>query len=345
MNFKQSMKQRGLAGQQVSAIGLGCMGLSYGYGTPPGQDHAKRILLEALDIGYTHFDTATMYGAGANEELIGETIGDRRGEYFLASKCGLYPGRDTPRIIDGHPDRIKRACEDSLKRLRTDVIDLYYLHRLDRDVPIEDSVGAFAELVEEGKIRAIGLSEMSAETIRRAHKVHPIAALQTEYSLWSRNAEIAVRDLCDELGIAFVAFSPVGRGFLSGTLSQADLAALPPKDIRKHMPRFQSDLFNRNSQLLPSFKALADEIGCTMAQLSIAWVLAQGEHILAIPGTTDASHLKDNADASDVVLDSAVLARLDALINHSTVAGSRYSDAQQRDIDTEQFETSGAASA
>lgn len=331
------MKQRQLSEFTVSAIGLGCMGLSHAYGEPIDREAAKRVLGAALDLGYTFFDTATIYGNGANEELIGETIAHRRSDYVLASKCGLYVGQDGRREIDGTPARIKRACEDSLRRLRTDVIDIYYLHRLDRSVPIEESVGALAELVAEGKIRAIGLSEMSAATVRRAHAVHPIAALQSEYSLWTRNPEIATLDMCRELGIAFVAFSPLGRGSLGGTLRPDDVTNFAPRDLRRAMPRFAADNYRSNYRLIEACQPLADEAGCSPAQLALAWLLAKGGDIVPIPGTTSLAHLEENMGAADVVLDEALVARLDALINEATVAGERYAAAQQRDIDTETF--------
>ncbi len=331
------MRERTIGGIPVAAIGLGCMNLSHAYGEPPAPQAAADLLMKALDLGYNHFDTATMYGGGANETLIGDTLAHKRDAFFLASKCGLYPGKDGPRDIDGDPARIRRACDDSLARLRTDVIDLYYLHRLDRRVPIEDSVGALADLVRAGKIRAIGLSEMSAATIRRAHAVHPIAAVQTEYSLWTREAEIAVLDTCRELDIAFVAFSPLARGYLTGKLRLADVERFVQGDIRRRMPRFQPDAYARNLELLDGFAEAADDVGCSMAQLALAWVLARGDHLVAIPGTTRADHLAENARGGDIDLDPAVVARLDGLINNARVAGPRYPDAQLPDIDTERF--------
>lgn len=337
MSVTSFLPQRKLGPFDVSAVGLGCMGLSYGYGTPPDRESAQGLLHMALETGYTHLDTATMYGGGANEELIGETLSERRDEFILASKCGLYPGRNAPREIDGRPERIRKACEDSLRRLRTEVIDLYYLHRLDRNVPIEESVGAMAELVAEGKIRAIGLSEMSADTIRRAHGIHPIAALQSEYSLWTRNAEIAVLDLCRELRISFVAFSPLGRGFLTGRLKMGQVEHLGGKDIRRHMPRFAPETFRRNLSLLDPVRALAAELDCSLPELAIAWVLSRAPHIVAIPGTTNPKHLVENARGARLQLNDETIERLDRIINERTVVGSRYSDAQQADIDTEEF--------
>lgn len=329
------MQQRKLGPFTASEVSFGCMNLSHGYGAPLSQEDGIKMLHAALDAGYTHFDTATMYGAGRNEELVAEALGSHRNEIVLASKCGLYPGKGKPRDIDGRPERIKQACEDSLRRLKTDVIDLYYLHRPDHNVPIEDSVGALAELVSEGKIRSIGLSEMSAETVRRGHAVHPIAALQTEYSLWTRNAEISVLEATKELGIAFVAFSPMGRAFLSGKLR--DVNGLYEGDIRRNMPRFQPDTYAQNLKLLDGYAKIAEEAGCTMAELAIAWVLSRGDHIIALPGTTSLEHMQENARGANVQISAEITAKLDGLINQSTVVGSRYSTAQQPDVTTEEF--------
>ena len=323
------MISRSLGPFNISAIGLGCMGLSHAYGTPPDPKTAAQILLNALDLGYTFFDTASLYGLGANETLLGETLRHRRGEIVLASKCGML----RPRELDGRPEVLRRTCEDSLRRLQTDVIDLYYLHRWDKRVPIEDSVGALAGLVKQGKVRAIGLSEVSAQTLRKAHAVHPIAAVQTEYSLWTRNAEIAVLDACREIGAAFVAFSPLARGFLTGTLR--DVSVLPPKDIRLAMPRFQAENFARNLKLLDGFSVLARENDCTMGQLALAWLLAKAPHIISIPGTTRLDHLAENAAAPNVHLLPGAFERMDALINANTVSGPRYNATTLPEIDTE----------
>jgi aryl-alcohol dehydrogenase-like predicted oxidoreductase len=239
------------------------------------------------------------------------------------------------RVIDGRPETIKKTCEDSLRRLQTDVIDLYYLHRWDKKVPIEDSVGALSDLVRQGKIQAIGLSEVSASTLRKAHAVHPIAAVQTEYSLWTRNPEIAVLQACRELGATFVAFSPVARGFLCG--APLDIAGFEPKDIRRGMPRFTPENFAANLKLLPAYHALAQEAGCSPSQLALAWLLHQGEHIIPIPGTTSVNHLLDDLAAANVQLDASLLGRLDALINQRTVAGNRYSAQANSEVDTEVF--------
>ena len=330
------MQTRKLGPFEVSAIGLGCMSLSHAYGTPPDPAVAAGVLRKALDIGYTHIDTAALYGFGANETLVGSAIGDRRREFTLASKGGMFRNAQGQREIDGRPEVIKATCEDSLRRLRTDVIDLYYLHRWDKRRPIEESVGALADLVQEGKVRTIGLSEVSAETIRKAHRVHPITAVQTEYSLWTRNAEIAVLDTCRALGIAFVAFSPMARGFLTGGLR--DVSTLPPKDIRLAMPRFQGENFARNLTLLDRLEPVAREAGCTMAQLALAWLLAQRDDILPIPGTTRLDHLEENFQAMDVRLDAATLHRLDDIVNPRTVAGPRYNNATLPEIDTEDVE-------
>ena len=328
------MQTRKLGPYEVSTIGLGCMSLSHAYGTPPDPATAAAVLERALDLGYTMIDTAALYGFGANETLIGSALKDRRREFVLATKGGMFRNAQGQREIDGRPEVIKRTCEESLKRLQTDVIDLYYLHRWDKRLPVEESIGALADLVSEGKVRTIGLSEVSAGTIRRANRVHPVTAVQTEYSLWTRNAEVAVLDTCRQLGIAFVAFSPLGRGFLTGTLR--DVATLPPKDIRLAMPRFQGDHFVKNLQLLDGFAAVARDTGCTMGQLALAWVLARGPHIVPIPGTTRLDHLEENAGATDITLSAATLAKLDDLINPRTVSGARYNAATQTEIDTEE---------
>jgi aryl-alcohol dehydrogenase-like predicted oxidoreductase len=310
------------------------MCLSHAYGIPPDEQTAAAVLLKALDLGYTHIDSAALYGFGANETLIGNVLSGRRHEFILVTKGGMFRNAQGQREIDGRPEIIRRNCEESLQRLRTDVIDLYYLHRWDKRLPIEESIGALAGLVTEGKVKTIGLSEVSATTLRRAHAVHPITALQTEYSLWTRNAEVAVLDTCRELGIAFVAFSPIARGFFGE--EPLDPATFPPKDIRLGMPRFQKDHFTKNLPLRDGLSAIAREQGCSMAQAAIAWVLAQGEHIIPIPGTTRLDHLEENARAEQVRLSPAAIAKLNALINPSTVSGARYNPAVQQEIDTEE---------
>ena len=326
------MRTRKLGPFTVSSVALGCMSLSHGYGDRPDRAGAEAVLNGALDMGFTMLDTATVYGMGANEALIGEVLAKRRKEFTLASKCGLYIA-DGKRVIDGRPQTLRRSIDDSLARLKTDVIDLYYIHRLDPDTPIEDSVGELARGVEAGKIRAIGLSEMSAVTLRRAHAVHPITAMQTEYSLWTRNAEIAVLDACRELGVAFVAFSPLARGFLTAKPPRS----FQPGDIRAGMPRFQGDNYTANLKLLEPFAALAREAGCSPAQLALAWVLAQGEHIIALPGTGKLDHLADDAGADAVSLGAEALRRAGEIINRHTVHGPRYNAANQLDINTEEF--------
>jgi aryl-alcohol dehydrogenase-like predicted oxidoreductase len=311
------------------------MNLSHAYSTPPSRDVAQRVVSTALDEGVTMFDTAALYGYGANEELVGQALKPHRARIVLASKCGIFKDESGSRVIDGRPGTLLRMCDDSLKRLQTDVIDLYYLHRMDRNVPIEDSMGALADLVRQGKIRAIGLSEVSAATLRRAHAVHPVAAIQSEYSLWTRNPEIAVLDACRELDVAFVAFSPLARGFLCGTLR--DPSQLEARDIRRAMPRFYTDNYSRNLQLLGEYGQIAAERGCTWAQLALAWVLARDPIIVPIPGTRHPSHVIENTRSSDIQLTPEVVRRLDALINQHTVIGNRYNDATQQEIDTENF--------
>jgi aryl-alcohol dehydrogenase-like predicted oxidoreductase len=268
------------------------MNLSHAYGTPPEPEAAERILLEALELGYSLLDTAALYGFGANESLLGNVLRGRRDQFVLASKCGMFKDEAGKREINGRPEVIKKTCEDSLRRLQTDVIDIYYLHRWDRNVPIEDSVGAMSELVAEGKIKEIGLSEVSAETLRKAHAVHPVAAVQTEYSLWTRNPEIAVLDACSDLGVAFVAFSPLARGYLTGKLK--DVSLFEPADIRRNMPRFAPDNYARNLALLQQIEQIAEEEGCSLAQLALAWLLGKGDNIIPIPGTTRLEHLREN---------------------------------------------------
>jgi len=332
------MQTRSIGPLSSSAIGLGCMSLSYAYGTPPPPEHSERLLLAALDAGVSFFDTAALYGYGANEELVGRVLKPHRQRITLASKGGMagvtFPD-GIKRVIDNRPAAIRKNCEDSLRRLQTDVIDLYYLHRFDKAVPIEESVGAMSRLVQEGKVRALGLSEVSAATLRRAHAVHPIAALQSEYSLWTRNPEIAVLQTCRELGTAFVAFSPVARAFLSCKL--LDVSTLHAKDIRHGMPRFEPANYAANLQLLPAYLDVAREAGCTPAQLAIAWLLHKAPHIIPIPGTTSLEHLADDIGAADVRLSPAVMAKLEGLINQKTVVGPRYSAQSQSEVDTETF--------
>jgi len=328
------MNTRTLGPFQVSAIGLGCMNLSHAYGTPPPREEAEALLLNALDSGVTLFDTAALYGFGLNEELIGQVLSKHRSKFTLASKGGLH-GVDGKRVVDGRPETLKWSCEQSLKRLRTDVIDLYYLHRWDQRVPIEDSVGAMSDLVREGKVRTIGLSEVSAATLRRAHAVHPITAVQTEYSLWTRNPEIAVLDACRDIGAAFVAFSPLARGFLTGTLR--DVSTFGERDIRRSMPRFEPVNYAANLKLLDGMADIAASLHCSLSQLALAWLLAKAPHIIPIPGTRSLAHLQDDLGGAEVTLDAATMQRLEALINPRTVVGARYDAAAQAGVDTEEF--------
>jgi aryl-alcohol dehydrogenase-like predicted oxidoreductase len=327
------VQQRSIGSTAVAVIGLGCMNLSHAYGVPPSREDALRLLDRALDLGVTHFDTAALYGFGRNESLLGAWLRRVRGRVHLASKCGMT-GVDGKRVIDGRPETLRRTLDEALARLRTDAIDLYYLHRWDKVVPLEESVGALAGMVAAGKVRAIGLSEVSATTLRRAHAVHPIAAVQSEYSLWSRNAEVATLDECRRLGVAFVAFSPLGRGFLADGVG--DPAVLDAKDLRRTMPRFQSPHWGANAALLPAYRALAAEAGCTPAQLALAWLLQKAPHVVPIPGTTSLAHLEENVRAADVRLAPDVVARADALVNARTVHGPRYPAATQVEIDTEE---------
>ncbi len=315
----------------VSAIGLGCMNLSHAYLPRPDAAGAERLLLHALDAGVTFLDTAALYGFGANEELLGRTVMHRRAEFTLASKCVLG-GSDGRRGLDGSPDAIARTLEESLRRLNTDHIDLYYLHRLDPNVPIEDSVGALVRAVEAGKIGAIGLSEMSAATLRRAHAVHAIAAMQTEYSPWTRNPEIAVLDACAELGTGFVAFSPVARGLLAGGVGAE---GVPEGDLRGTMPRFQGANLARNLEMAARFRTIAEAAGCTMAQLCIAWVRSRRDFIIPIPGTTRIDHLDELLGSFAHPVPAEVLIEVDALFPPNAAAGPRYANAAQAQVDTE----------
>ena len=321
------------------SIGLGCMNLSHGYGSPLPEREALSALKAAFEMGYRHFDTATLYGATANERLVGKALAGRRAEILLASKCGMAMDPALGRkVIDGRPDTLRRQCEESLARLGTDHLDLYYLHRWDKGVPIEESVGALGRLVEEGKVRAIGLSEVSAATLRRARAEHPIAAVQSEYSLWTRNPEIALIDACREAGTALVAFSPLGRGFLAGAVS--DPASLEENDMRRGMPRFSAENHGRNLRLLEAFTALAKEQGMTPSQLALAWLRAKGDDVLPIPGSRTVDHMRENLAAEDLRLAPETLARLDAMMTPDQVAGARYGEAQQAEVDTETFDAS-----
>ncbi len=332
------MQQRHIGPFEVSAIGLGCMNLSHAYGAPPAPEVGMALIHRALDLGCNLFDTAALYGFGANETLVGKALKPYRQEITLCSKGGMagvtFPD-GVKRVIDGRPETIRKNCEDSLQRLGTDVIDLYYLHRWDKKVPIEDSVGAMSDLVRAGKVRTLGLSEVSATTLRKAHAVHPITAVQTEYSLWTRNPEIAVLDACRELGVTFVAFSPVARGFLCGELR--DVNTLAANDIRRAMPRFAPDTYASNLPMLDAYLAIAQEVGCTPAQLALAWLLHKDPHLVPIPGTQNIQHLEDNMAAVQVQLSPQHMQRLEDLINPRTVQGNRYNTQNAAEVDTEEF--------
>ena len=329
------MAKRRLGPFEVESVGLGCMSLSWAYGTPPSDADGERLLHRALDLGYDFLDTAALYGEGHNERLIGRALHARRGEFTLASKCGIRVGDEGARVLDGSRAGVTAVLDESLTRLGLDHIDLYYLHRLDPKTPIEESVGALADAVQAGKIGSIGLSEVSAATLRRAAAVAPIAALQTEYSLWTRNPELGALAACRELGTTFVAFSPVGRGFLADGVP--DPTALPDRDIRRTMPRFREPNLGHNRVLLDVLRGIAAELGHTPAQICLAWLLTRDSTIVTIPGTASIAHLEENWAARDLVLDAVAIARLDGLINQSTVAGHRYSAAMNASIDTEDF--------
>lgn len=327
------MKTRKLGPFEVSCIGFGCMNITGGYGRAEPKE-AVTLLKAALDEGYTFFDTAAMYGYGESEKLLGEALSKRRKEFVLATKCGLSRDANGNREQNGRPERIKQLCDESLQLLKTDVIDLYYLHRVDPNVPIEESVGAMSDLVQAGKVQTIGLSEAASGSIRRAHAEHPITAVQSEYSLWSRTPERAVFDVCDELGIAFVPFSPLTRGFLTGKYT--DRSQFEETDLRYKMPRFSEGNFEKNLDLLPAFNAVADRVGCTPAQLALAWVLGvKDQKLVPIPGTKHMDYMKENAGAATVELDDATLTELDALINEKAVVGERYVAAQMASTDSE----------
>jgi aryl-alcohol dehydrogenase-like predicted oxidoreductase len=321
----------GATGPVVSEIGLGCMGMSEFYGA---SDDAESIatIHRALELGVTLLDTADMYGPHRNEELVGRAIRDRRDQVVLATKFGVVRDPDDPtrRGVSGRPDYVRAACEGSLRRLGVDHIDLYYQHRVDPDTPIEDTVGALAELVRAGKVRYIGLSEAASDTVRRAHAIHPVSALQSEYSLWTRDPEDGALATCRELGIGLVAYSPLGRGFLSGAIRSVD--ALAPNDFRRTNPRFQGENLARNLELVRHIEALAAEKGCTPSQLALAWVLARGEDIVPIPGTRHRARLEENVGAAEIDLSATELARIDAIAPRGVAAGERYTEAGMRTI-------------
>lgn len=325
------MKTHKLGELSVSAIGLGCMGMSQAYGEADPAE-SERTLHRALDIGVNFLDTANAYGMGHNEELIGRVLKARRSEMVLATKFGIAISADGKRGINGHPDQIEQRCDESLTRLQTDVIDLYYLHRLDPNVPIEDSVGAMADLVSAGKVRHLGLSEVSAATLRRAHAAHPITAVQSEYSLWTRDPEAHVLPACRELGVGFVPFSPLGRAILTGAITDAD-SITGERDMRSNMPRFQGDNLAKNLSLVEQLSELADAKGCTKGQLALAWLLAQGDDIVPIPGTKRVSYLEENTAASEIELNDDEVDRIDQLFAQDNIAGERYAPAGMKSLD------------
>ena len=327
--------KRRIGDRDVYPVGLGCMNITHAYGPALEESEARDLLVRALDFGYDFLDTATLYGFGRSEELIGEALKNRRDSYFLASKCVLG-FKDGQRTLDARPETIKAACEASLRRLQTETIDLYYMHRPDPNVPIEDSVGALSDLVREGKIRMIGLSEMGEGDLRRAHAVHPIAAMQSEYSLWVRNPEIAIKAACEELGVALVAFSPVGRGFLADP--PVDPVLLHQSDMRRTIfPRFAPENYAANLPLLDEARACAEEVGCSVAQLALAWTLAKGDNVIPIPGTTSRRHLEENWLAGEIELSRDIVARLDEAFLPEKAVGPRYNAMGQSVVTTEMY--------
>jgi aryl-alcohol dehydrogenase-like predicted oxidoreductase len=317
-------RQLGRGGPDVSALGLGCMGMSHGYGARDDVESLATLHL-ALDLGVTFFDTADIYGHGRNETLVGGALAPRRRDVLIATKFGFVPDEGTPYgTISGRPDYVRRACDASLQRLGTDVIDLYYMHRRDPDVPVEETVGTMGRLVEDGKVRFLGLCEVSVETLQRAHAAHPIAALQSEYSLWTRDAEEEVLPACRELGIGFVPFSPLGRGFLTASLAGQDFDT---RDMRSRLPRFSAENRDRNEKLLDPLKALADDRGCTPAQIALAWVLSRGDDIVPIPGTKRRRYLEENVAAASIELSEEDVARLEEAFPPGVAAGPRYDEA------------------
>ena len=323
-------RKLGKNGPSVSAMGLGCMGMSEFYG-PGDERESIATIHRALDLGIGFLDTADMYGPFKNEELIGKAIAGKRDKFFIATKFGIVRGPD-PRMrsISGKPEYVREACDGSLKRLGIDTIDLYYQHRVDPQTPIEDTVGALGELVSAGKIRFIGLSEASAQTIARAHATHAITALQSEYSLWSREPEDETLAMCRKLGIGFVPYSPLGRGFLTGAIKRPDDFAAD--DYRRHSPRFQGENFAKNLALVTKVEELAARLSCTSGQLALAWVLAQGDDIVPIPGTKRRTYLEENAAAADVALSDADLAAIDGIFPSGAAAGMRYPEAMMRSV-------------
>jgi aryl-alcohol dehydrogenase-like predicted oxidoreductase len=335
MVLMANVAKREIAGRAVAPVGLGCMNLSWAYGTPPPRAEQVKLLNRALDIGYDHFDTANIYGGGANEELLREAVMHRRSEFFLASKTGIKVMGEK-RGVDCSPASIAQSLDESLQRLGTDHIDLFYMHRFDPKVPIADSVGAMARAIEAGKIGAYGVSEWSARHIREAHGVQPMAAVQPEYSLWTRNVELGVLQACEELCIALVAFSPLGRGSLSGEVR--DPSTFEEKDLRTKMPRFNGENWPHNRELIDRFVELARDSGVLPVHLALRWVLAQGDFCHAIPGTTNVEHLEQNFAALSADIDDTAIEEAGRIINQRTVRGHRYHDAIRPTIDTEEFE-------
>ena len=322
------MKTRrlGRSGPEVSAIGLGCMGMAAFYGQASDEAQATAVIHRALDLGVTFFDTAEMYGPHTNEIQVGKALAGRRDQAFIATKFGIGYNADRSALtVDGSPANVRRAIEGSLQRLGVDHVDLYYLHRVDPDTPIEETVGAMAELVSEGKVRFLGLSEAAPDTLRRGHATHPITALQTEYSLWSREPEDELLAVCDELGVGFVPYSPLGRGFLSGEIKSID--DLAADDFRRANPRFMGENFQKNLDLVSAVTEIAADKGVTAAQLALAWVLAQGDHLVPIPGTRRIRTLEENAAAVDLTLTAQDLARIDAVFPKGAASGHRYAEA------------------
>lgn len=328
------VKRVKLGDANVTAVAYGCMGLSQAY-EPCSEEQGIRTLNAVLDMGYDHLDTAALYGFGNNEELLNKAIGHRRSEYFLASKCGLYRDATGKREINGRPEVLIKTCEDSLRRLGTDFIDLYYLHRIDLNVPVEESLGALQEMRAQGKIRYIGLSEPSPKTLLRALEICPIAAVQSELSLWTRQPNVAVSQVCEKNNVTFVAYSPLGRGFMGGAIR--DMSILGEKDIRHTMPRFEGADFKTNLEKLDQLSLLASENDLTVAQLALAWVLAQGDHILTIPGTRFEDRAKENLDTASVSVSHDVISRAGEILSPDTIIGERWSEIILREVDSEQY--------